>query len=178
MIFTEEQRAMQDATRRFSRERLLPFYQQREREGRVDRAFLQELGKLGLLGMDLAAIYGGMDANAVTTGLIVEELAYGDFNVGSLAVVQSLCGAVLERNADPRIKQIWLPKSHKGTPFWHSRSPSPTRVPMRRRFVCARSATATITFWMAKRHPSPTPIAPTHLLFLLASGTSEPPRRE
>jgi cyclohexanecarboxyl-CoA dehydrogenase len=114
MIFPEEQRAMQDATRRFSRERLLPFYQQREREGRVDRAFLQELGKLGLLGMDFAAIYGGTDANAVTTGLIVEELAYGDFNVGSLAVVQSLCGAVLERNADPRIKQIWLPKITQG----------------------------------------------------------------
>jgi cyclohexanecarboxyl-CoA dehydrogenase len=114
MILTEEQRAMQDATRRFSRERLLPFYQQREREGHVDRTLLREMGKLGLLGADLPAIYGGMDATAVTTGLIVEELAYGDFNVGAIAVVQSLCGAVLERNADPTIKETWLPKIAQG----------------------------------------------------------------
>ena len=114
MILTEEQRAMQDATRRFSRERLLPFYQQREREGHVDRNLLREMGKLGLLGADLPAIYRGMDATAVTTGLIVEELAYGDFNVGAIAVVQSLCGAVLERNADPPIKETWLPKIAQG----------------------------------------------------------------
>jgi alkylation response protein AidB-like acyl-CoA dehydrogenase len=99
MIFTEDQNALQGAARRFSRERLLPMYQQREREGRVDRSLLREMGKLGLLGMDLPDRYGGMDVDAVTTGMIIEELAYGDFNIGALAVVQSLCGAVIERNA-------------------------------------------------------------------------------
>jgi cyclohexanecarboxyl-CoA dehydrogenase len=60
MIFTEDQSALQEAARRFSRERLLPMYQQREREGRVDRLLLREMGKLGLLGMDLPDRYGGM----------------------------------------------------------------------------------------------------------------------
>src|SRR6266436_2021278 len=84
MILTEDQRALRDAARRFSRERLLPAYQQREREGRVDRSLLREMGKLGFLGMDLADRYGGMDVDAVTTGMIIEELSYGDFNVGAL----------------------------------------------------------------------------------------------
>src|SRR2546429_6031125 len=100
MILTEDQSALQGAARRFSRERLLPLYQQREREGRVDRPLLREMGKLGFLGMDLPERYGGMDVDAVTTGMIIEELAYGEFNIGALAGDQSLCGAVIDRNGN------------------------------------------------------------------------------
>jgi cyclohexanecarboxyl-CoA dehydrogenase len=114
MILTEDQRALRDAARRFSRERLLPAYQQREREGRVDRSLLREMGKLGFLGMDLADRYGGMDVDAVTTGMIIEELSYGDFNVGALAVVQSLCGAVIQRNGTASVKETWLPRIVRG----------------------------------------------------------------
>ena len=114
MTFTEDQSALQGAARRFSRERLLPLYQQREREGRVDRSLLREMGKLGFLGMDLPERYGGMDIDAVTTGMIIEELAYGDFNIGALAVVQSLCGAVIERNATRSVKEAWLPRIVRG----------------------------------------------------------------
>lgn len=114
MIFTEDQRALQGAARRFSRERLLPAYQQRERDGRLDRSLLREMGELGLLGMDLAGRYGGMDASAVTTGIIIEELAYGDFNVAALAVVQSLCGAVIERSATTSVQEVWLPRIVRG----------------------------------------------------------------
>src|SRR5258708_20380318 len=108
MIATEEQSALEGAARRFSRERLLPLYQQREREGRVDRSLLREMGKLGFLGMDLPERYGGMDVDAVTTGMIIEELAYGDFNIGALAVVQSLCGPVIERNATSSLTEACL----------------------------------------------------------------------
>lgn len=114
MILSEDQGAVQEAARRFSRERLLPTYQQREREGRMDRALLREMGQLGILGMDLPSRYGGMDADAVTTGLIIEELAYGDFNVGALAVVQSLCGAVVVKNATSVVMDTWLPRLTKG----------------------------------------------------------------
>ncbi len=92
----------------------MPAYQQREREGRVDRSLLREMGKLGFLGMDLADRYGGMDVDAVTTGMIIEELSYGDFNVGALAVVQSLCGAVIQRNGTASVKETWLPRIVRG----------------------------------------------------------------
>ncbi|MDR8398382.1 acyl-CoA dehydrogenase family protein [Paraburkholderia sp. USG1] len=105
---------MQDAARRFSRERLLPTYQQRERERRIDRSLLREMGQLGLIGLDLPSQYGGIDADAVTTGLVIEELAYGDFNVGALAVVSSLCAAVLVRNASAVVMDTWLPRVTKG----------------------------------------------------------------
>jgi cyclohexanecarboxyl-CoA dehydrogenase len=55
-----------------------------------------------------------MDASAVTTGMIIETLSYGDFNIGALAVVQSLCGAVLLRNASKALCEEWLPRVTKG----------------------------------------------------------------
>jgi cyclohexanecarboxyl-CoA dehydrogenase len=93
MIFTEDQQALKDAARKFSRERLAPKYQMREREARIDRDLVREMGSLDLLGMDLPERHGGMGVDAVTTGAIIEELSYGDINVGAVAVVQSLCGA-------------------------------------------------------------------------------------
>jgi cyclohexanecarboxyl-CoA dehydrogenase len=113
-VFTEAQSEIREATRRFARERLLPRYQQRERERRVDPELLREMGKLGLLAMDLPAQYGGMGADSVTAGVIIEELSYGDFNIASLAVVQSLCGAVVERNATAAVKGAWLPRIAAG----------------------------------------------------------------
>ena len=114
MIFNEDQQALKEAARKFSRERLSPKYQQREREGRVDRDLVREMGSLGLIGMDMPERYGGMDADAVTTGAIIEELSYGDFNVGALAVVQSLCGAIVARNGSEQIRSSWLARVTRG----------------------------------------------------------------
>jgi cyclohexanecarboxyl-CoA dehydrogenase len=114
MIFDDDQLALKDAARRFAREKLLPFYQQRERDGGLTLSLLRQMGELGLLGMDLPARYGGMGVSAVTTGAIVEELSYGDFNVAALAVVQSLCGAIVEKNAGEAVKDAWLPRVIRG----------------------------------------------------------------
>jgi cyclohexanecarboxyl-CoA dehydrogenase len=114
MILDEDQLALKEAARRFSREKLLPLYQKRERDGELDLALLRQMGELGLLGMDLPSRYGGMGVGAVTAGVIVEELAYGDFNVAALAVVQSLCGAIVEKNASEAVKDAWLPRVVRG----------------------------------------------------------------
>jgi cyclohexanecarboxyl-CoA dehydrogenase len=114
MLFTEDQKTLQEATQVFARERLSPFYIQRDREAKMDRTLLREMGALGFIGPDLPAEYGGMDASAVTTGIIIEALSYGDFNIGALAVVQSLCAAVLVRNASQALCEEWLPRVTKG----------------------------------------------------------------
>jgi len=114
MILTDDQQAFQDAARRFARERLLPQYQAREAAGKLEEGLLGELGSLGLLAMDLPAEFGGSGIDAVTAGLIIEELAYGDFNVAAIAVVQSLCGAIVAKNAAPQIAEEWLPRVCRG----------------------------------------------------------------
>lgn len=114
MIPDEDQSALRDAARRFARERLLPHYQAREAEGRMDRALLREMGALGLIGIDIDPRFGGMGVNSVTSGIVVEELAYGDFNMASLALVQSLCGAILAKNGSEALCEAWLPRVTSG----------------------------------------------------------------
>jgi cyclohexanecarboxyl-CoA dehydrogenase len=114
MVLTDDQRALQEGARRFARERLLPDYQKREQLGVLDRDLIKEMGGLGLLGMDLPEDYGGMGVDGVTTGLIAEALAYGDFNISAVPVGISLNGAILVRHAQPEIKDHWLPKMIQG----------------------------------------------------------------
>ena len=114
MVLTDDQKALQATARRFARERLLPDYQKREKLGVLDRALVHEMGQLGLLGMDLPEDLGGMAADAVTTGLIAEELAYGDFNVSAVPVGISLNAAILIRHAQPALMREWVPRMTRG----------------------------------------------------------------
>ena len=114
MVLTDDQKALQETARRFSRERLLPDYQKREKLGVLDRALIAEMGSLGLLGVDLPEEVGGLGVDAVTTGLIAEELAYGDFNVSAVPVGISLIAAILMRHARPEVVQEWVPRMTRG----------------------------------------------------------------
>lgn len=114
MILNEEQKALQEAARQFSRKRLLPDYILREKKATLDRDLLQEMGQLGLLGMDLPEQVGGMGLDGVTAGLLFEEVAYGDFNIGATMLLTSLNGDILLRNARPSIVQEWLPRMTSG----------------------------------------------------------------
>ena len=114
MVLSDDQKALQETARRFARERLLPDYQKRDRHGRLERDLVAEMGRLGLLGMDLPEEFGGMGADAVTTGLIAEELAYGDFNVSAVPVGISLNGAILMRHAAEEVKREWVPRMTRG----------------------------------------------------------------
>jgi cyclohexanecarboxyl-CoA dehydrogenase len=114
MILSDDQRSLRDAARRYARERLLPAYRQRELAGKLDRALLREMGSLGLIGVDLPPALGGLGVDGVTAGLIIEELAYGDFNIGSMAVVATLLSAILARNASPELARHWVPAIVRG----------------------------------------------------------------
>jgi cyclohexanecarboxyl-CoA dehydrogenase len=92
LLLTDEQRAFQDVAQRFAREKLAPHYQAREREGVIDRALVREMGSLGLIAPDLQEQHGGIGAPSETTGVIIEALAWGDFNVAYVQLLGSLCG--------------------------------------------------------------------------------------
>jgi cyclohexanecarboxyl-CoA dehydrogenase len=114
MVLTEDQKSLQETARRFARERLLPDYQKREKIGILDRELISEMGRLGLLGVDLPEELGGLGVDAVTTGLIAEELAYGDFNISAVPVGISLNAAILIRHAQPEITKEWVPRMTRG----------------------------------------------------------------
>ena len=113
-LLSEEQLAFQEVAQRFARERLAPGFMAREQTGRIDRDLVREMGSLGLIGVDLPEAYGGMGAPSVTTGVVIEAVAYGDFNVSYVQLLGSLNGQIVARHASPALAQEWIPRIISG----------------------------------------------------------------
>lgn len=113
MIFDEDQLALKEAADRFAREVLLPGYQKRENQP-FDRDLAREMGSLGFIGTDLPEELGGLGQTSITTGLVAEALAYGDFNMSALPVNVSLNAAVLLQHAPKAIAAEWVPQMISG----------------------------------------------------------------
>lgn len=78
MILTEQQTMIRDMARDFARERLAPNAARWDREAHFPMAELRDMGKLGLLGMNVPPEWGGAGADYVSTALALEEIAAGD----------------------------------------------------------------------------------------------------
>ncbi|MEX0605544.1 MAG: cyclohexanecarboxyl-CoA dehydrogenase [Marinobacter sp.] len=107
--FTEEQDAIRESVARFSADVLAPGYRARDRAGVIERPLIRQLGEMGLLGGELPEEFGGSGLDCITSGLIVEEISRGDFNVGYLPLLVSLNGQIIASHATPELAHAWLP---------------------------------------------------------------------
>ena len=98
--FTDEQLAIREAVSRYGAQRLAPGYMQREKNG-FEPGLIQEMGGLGYIAPEMPEDMGGAGLDAVTAGLIVEEIAYHDFNASYVQLMGSLCATILTRHAQP-----------------------------------------------------------------------------
>ena len=105
---TPEQEAVRDAARRFAEARLAPLYAAHDRAGCFDRKIIAEMGALGLIAPELPQHMGGLGLDYVTSGLVMEEIAAGDFNLAYVQLLGSLCGSILAQHAAPEIARPWL----------------------------------------------------------------------
>ena len=105
---TSEQQALVDTAGRFSRERLAPGYRAREKAQRIEREVVREMGAMGFLGPELPEAVGGMGVDCVTSGLLLEQIAYGDFNVSYVNLLTSLCGQIVAQHARSPAARDWL----------------------------------------------------------------------
>jgi cyclohexanecarboxyl-CoA dehydrogenase len=110
----EQQEAFREAAMRFATEKLAPQYQKRATEHRLDRAMLHEMGSLGLIGVDIPEAYGGLGESSVTAGVIIEQIAYADFNASYVQLLASLMGGMVAQHATPDVAKDWLPKVTRG----------------------------------------------------------------
>lgn len=106
--FNEEQNAIREVVARFSAEVLAPGYRTRDQEGIIEKSVIRQLGEMGLLGGELPEAFGGSGMDCVTSGLIIEEIAKGDFNVGYIPLLASLNGQIIASHAAPDLAKEWL----------------------------------------------------------------------
>lgn len=106
---TEEQESIVATATAFARDELAPKYRQREADGALDRSLVRRMGKLGLIGAELPERFGGLGLDYVTSGLIMEAIARGDFNVAYVQLMGSLNAHIIANNMDPEIAAEWIP---------------------------------------------------------------------
>lgn len=78
MILNEQQTMIRDMARQFARDRLTPNAARWDREAHFPMEEIREMGRLGLMGMAVPVEWGGAGADAVSTALALEEIAFGD----------------------------------------------------------------------------------------------------
>lgn len=111
---TEEERMVQDSVARFVDERVLPIIQEHFENHTFPRELIPELAGLGLLGSSIKG-YDCAGLNAVSYGLICQELERGDSGIRSFVSVQSsLCMYPIYAFGSEAQKQKYLPRMARG----------------------------------------------------------------
>lgn len=111
---SEEERMIQEAVGRFVDEKALPLIPKCFDEGRFPAELIPEIAELGLLGSSLEG-YGCAGLNAVSYGLICQELERGDSGLRSFVSVQSsLCMYPIYAFGSEEQKAQWLPQMAAG----------------------------------------------------------------
>ncbi|HVV40850.1 MAG TPA: acyl-CoA dehydrogenase family protein [Nitrobacter sp.] len=111
---SEQQEAFRETAARFAKEKLAPHYLKRATGHHLDRSILKEMGSLGLIGPDLPEQYGGLGVNSLTAGVIIEQIAYADFNASYAPLLASLVGGMIAQYASADVAQEWLPRITRG----------------------------------------------------------------
>jgi alkylation response protein AidB-like acyl-CoA dehydrogenase len=87
MILTDEQEIIRDTVRSFARERVAPEAEYRSKNALFPKEPLQEMAKLGLLGMLVPEEWGGSGSGYLAFVLAMEEIAAAD---GALSTIMSV----------------------------------------------------------------------------------------
>lgn len=114
-LLSEEERAVQDAVARFTDEKVIPIIGDAFDQGRFPKELVPEIAAMGLLGSSLPEQYGCAGLNAVSYGLICQELERGDSGIRSFVSVQSsLCMYPIYAYGSEEQRQRYLPGMARG----------------------------------------------------------------
>jgi len=108
--FTGEQELFRRTVREFARKEVAPKIREYERKGQFPWEIYRKMGKAGLLGLRLPKKYGGQEADAVTMGILQEELARAGWQIP----LGDILGEILALHGPEHLKSEWLPAMVKG----------------------------------------------------------------
>jgi glutaryl-CoA dehydrogenase len=111
---TDDEKMVQDSVAKFVDDRVIPIIGECFENERFPRELVKEIADLGLLGSSIQG-YGCAGLNAVSYGLICQELERGDSGLRSFVSVQSsLCMYPIYAFGSEEQKQKWLPRMASG----------------------------------------------------------------
>ena len=112
---SEEQRMVRSTVREFAEKEILPHVERYEAEERYPTELIQKLVPLGFIAPRIPEKYGGSYMDAVSYGVLCEELARVDWVVASVvSVTNSLVGGSVVHHGTEAQKERWLPPIARG----------------------------------------------------------------
>jgi acyl-CoA dehydrogenase len=103
---SEEQTALTETARRFSKERIIPAAAAADRDAKFPRDVFEEAWKLGLINTTVPVEYGGAGLGELDNALITEQLAYGCTGIQTSMLANTLAGTpVLLAGSDAQKKK-------------------------------------------------------------------------
>ena len=113
-MLSDEERLVQDSVGKFVDDQVIPIVGECFEDERFPRELIPAVAELGLLGSSIHG-YGCAGLNAVSYGLICQELERGDSGLRSFVSVQSsLCMYPIYAFGSEEQKQKWLPRMARG----------------------------------------------------------------
>src|SRR5213593_1867987 len=112
---SETQRQIVELAREFARTKIEPFAADWDRRAHFDREVIDELGRLGFLGMSAPEEYDGMGLDTVTYLLALEEIAAADASVAvSVSIHNAIPTTMLVRHGSAAQQERWLRSMARG----------------------------------------------------------------
>lgn len=109
LSLTEEQTARQAEFRAFADEEIAPHADLHDREERLTEGVIRKMAAQGCLGAVVPTSFGGQAMDAITFGLLNEEVGRACSAARGLITVQNMAARVLDRWGSDEQKQRWLP---------------------------------------------------------------------
>lgn len=115
---TPEQDELRASVRSFARREFASSYLTRAQSTDFPWKALRSLGELGLLQLLCPPEQGGPEEPAyVAAGMVVEELAYADFNIANVLIPPMIITYILGQFGSRELQQAWLPGLTAGDTF-------------------------------------------------------------
>jgi glutaryl-CoA dehydrogenase (non-decarboxylating) len=110
----EKQQTSYNEFRSFVEEHVGAFAERFDQEEQIPVELIKELGLRGYLGAFLPSEFGGGASDALTWGLLCEEVGRGSASLLSLLIVQNMVSQALLKWGSAEHKEKWLPRLASG----------------------------------------------------------------
>jgi acyl-CoA dehydrogenase len=105
---SEEQTALAETARRFTRERIIPVAAAADRDATFPREVFEEAWRLGLINTTLPPEYGGAGLGELDNAIITEQLAYGCTGIQTSMLANTLAGTPIKLAGNDAQKKKYL----------------------------------------------------------------------
>src|SRR6185312_4092857 len=105
----EDERAIEDAARRFARDRLAPFAAEWDETSHFPVDTLREAAGLGFAGIYVKSDVGGSEMGRLDAAIIMEELSAGCTSTAAFISIHNMASWMIDRYASSEQRQRLLP---------------------------------------------------------------------